>query len=106
MDALSRCPYAETISVEMNLVSATEIDLLITQRIKEGYLIDTFFAPIIEYSERFPLYALQNGLLFYERRLCIPRCKTAREMLLRQYHDRENHFGITKTRRKLAAEFF
>jgi hypothetical protein len=104
-DALSRYPYANT-SIELNLMSATEIDPLITQRIKDGYVVDAFFAPIIEHPEQFSLYTLQNGLLFYGQRLCIPRCKTTREMLLHQYHDRENHFGITKTRQKLATEFF
>ena len=33
-------------------------------------------------------------------------CKTTRETLLQKHHDRENHFGISKTRVKLACLYF
>ena len=106
VDALSRYPYAQTTPVEINSTSVTEIDPSVLQRIQAGYLEDNFFLPIIEYPKRFPLYKSQNDLLFYEQRLCIPRYKIIYEILLYQYHDKENHFGITKTHQKLASEYF
>ena len=93
-DALSRYPFAQ-----VNAVFTVELDAEILNQIKDGYKDDAFFGPVYENSQQYPMYELTfEGLLFTkEGQLCIPSCKIVREILLRQHHDNENHFGRAKT---------
>ena len=79
------------------------------RRIKEAYKDDPFFAPILRDPSHYAkFYEFSSEELLYTKtgRLCIPNCKTIRETLLQEHHDRENHFGISKTRAKLARSYF
>lgn len=103
-DALSRYPFAQ-----VNEVLTVEIDLKVIRKIKEAYKDDSFFSPVLQnlshYSKFYEL--MPEGLLYTKAgRLCVPNCKTTRETLLQEHHDRENHFGKPKTRAKLARLYF
>ena len=102
-DALSRYPFAQ-----VNTVFTVELDAEILNQIQDGYKDDTFFGPVYENPQQYPMYELTpEGLLFTkEGRLCIPSCKMVREVFLRQHHDNENHFGRAKTRATLARLYF
>ena len=103
-DALSRYPFAQ-----VNEVLTVEISPKVIQRIKEAYKDDPFFAPILQNPNHYTKFyePPADGLLFTKTgRLCIPDCKITRETLLQEHHDRENHFGTSKTRSKLASLYF
>ena len=103
-DALSRYPFAQ-----LNEVLTVEVDPKVIRRIKEAYRSDPFFAPILRNPNHYATFYefSPDGLLFTKTgRLCIPSCKTTRETLLQEHHDRENHFGMSKTRAKLARSYF
>ena len=103
-DALSRYPFAQ-----VNEVLAVEVDPRVINKIKEAYKDDPFFKPIIDDPTQYDTaYELtEDGLLYTKSgRLCVPNCKTTREVLLQEHHDRENHFGRYKTREKLARLYF
>ncbi|VFQ92913.1 unnamed protein product [Cuscuta campestris] len=58
---------------------------------------------------RLPLpYAVEDGLLFYKRRLCIGSQSPLRTELLREYHDTlmAGHGGVLRTFQRLAMVFF
>ena len=103
-DALSRYPFAQ-----VNEVLTVEISPQVIQRIKEAYKNDSFFSPIFQNLSHYSkFYDVTSGGLLYTKtgRLCVPSCKTTRETLLQEHHDRENHFGMSKTRTKLARSYF
>ena len=90
-DALSRYPFAQ-----VNEVIAIEVDPRVIDKIKETYTDDPFFGPILRDPDHYAsAYELtDNGLLYTKAgRLCIPNCKTTKEILLQEHHDHENHFG-------------
>ena len=70
--------------------------------------MDSFFAPILDNPTYYSQYEITDTGLLYTKsgRLCIPACKTTRETLLREHHDRENHFGRNKTRGRLSQLYF
>ncbi|VFQ91763.1 unnamed protein product [Cuscuta campestris] len=55
-----------------------------------------------------PPYTVEDGLLFYNRRMCIGAASTLRAVLLREYHDSLSggHAGVTRTFQRLASHFF
>ena len=102
-DALSRYPYAQINAMTMSIT-----DPRIREEIRKSYHEDSFFKPIIENPEQYPLYITQdNGLIYlHDGRLCIPDSKSTRELLLHQHHDNENHFGIGKSYQALSRRYF
>jgi len=102
-DALSRYPYAQVNAMTMFIT-----DSKIRDEIRKSYREDSFFKPIIENPEQYPLYIIQdNGLMYlHDGRLCIPDSKSTRELLLHQHHDNENHFGIGKSYQALSSRYF
>ena len=83
-------------------------DPKIREEIRKSYHEDSFFKPIVENPEQYPLYITQdNGLIYlHDGRLCIPNSKSTRELLLHQHHDNENHFGIGKSYQALSSRYF
>src|ERR1700687_2450344 len=84
------------------------LDPSVMMRIANTYKEDSFFLPIMEHPDQYPRFQISDNSLIYvdDRRLCIPECKETCEMLLRQHHDNEDHFGIAKTRQGLVARYF
>ena len=83
-------------------------DPKIRDEIRKSYREDSFFKPIIENPEQYPLYVVKdNGLIyFHDGRLCISDSKSTRELLLHQHHDNENHFGTGKSYQALSSRYF
>lgn len=91
----------------MNAVSLVEFDHEILNNIRKSYPDDKLFGAVIENPERYPLYQLKDGLLFFEERLCIPtNDRVSREKLLKLYHDDSNHFTVDKTRRSIMSDYY
>jgi hypothetical protein len=89
-DALSCYPYVQTHDeVPIAAISQVEFDSSILASIKKSYPDDKLFAPVIKNRERYPLFQFEEGLLFFEGRLCIPaNDRVSREKLLRIHHHR------------------
>ena len=45
-------------------------------------------------------------MYLHDGRLCVPNSKSKRELLLRQHHDNENHFGMGKSYQALSSRYF
>ena len=109
-DALSRYPYVQTKEEETSLstVSLVKFDPDILQSVCASYPKDKLFAPVISHPERYPLFQLKEGLLYFEGRLCIPaNDRVSREKLLKLHHDDlGNHFAVDKTRRSLMRDYY
>ena len=92
---------------EVLATSVVSMDASILDAVRATYKEDKFFGPVITHPERYPAYALYDGLIFYRDRLCIPaNDKSTREMLLATYHDDHNHFGDRKTRAAITVDYF
>jgi Reverse transcriptase (RNA-dependent DNA polymerase)/RNase H-like domain found in reverse transcriptase/Integrase zinc binding domain/Chromo (CHRromatin Organisation MOdifier) domain/Integrase core domain len=109
-DALSRYPYIQHLTPELqevNAISTLEFDPSILKSVKKSYVTDSRFGPVISNPEQYPLYHIEDGFIFYEGRLCIPKNdRKIRETLLALYHDHQNHFGIPKTRQSIAKDYY
>jgi len=107
-DALSRYPYVQSrdnLSACAN--STIEFDETILKDIRKAYKDNRFFGPIIKNLERYPLFQLEEGLFFFEGRLCIPNDQSSRERILRAHHeDASNHFATDKTRKSITMDYF
>ena len=65
---------------------------------RDCYKEDSLFGPVIKNPEQYPMYAVNDGLIYHGHRLCIPsEDRNTREELLRTYHDAQNHFSTAKT---------
>ena len=53
-------------------MSIIEFDPNISKAVRMSYPDDSLFAPVIKNPERYPLFQVNDGLLFFEGRLCIP----------------------------------
>ena len=89
-------------------MSIIEFDPNISKAVRMSYPDDSLFAPVIKNPERYPLFQVNDGLLFFEGRLCIPaNDRVSREKLLKLHHDDlGNHFAVDKTRRSLMREYY
>jgi hypothetical protein len=103
-DALSRFPYVQAIDLKAPIdehvcvTSIVEFDKDILDSVKAHYENDKLFGQVIQNPERYPLYEINDGLIFFEGRLAIPsNDRISRNSLLTVYHDSQNHFGIAKT---------
>jgi hypothetical protein len=119
-DALSRYPYVQpkegrveirTIAstpASVSTISLVELDPDILDSIRKCYPNDGLFAPVIKNPERYPLFQLDDGLLYFESRLCVPaNDRVSREKLLKMHHDElGNHFAVDKTRRSLMRDYY
>ena len=108
-DALSRYPYVQTHDeVPIAAISQVEFDDSILASIKKSYPVDKLFAPVIENPERYPLFQFEEGLLFFEGRLCIPaNDRVSREKLLQIHHDDAgNHHAVDKTRKSITTDYY
>ena len=108
-DALSRYPYvqpAEDLSV--CAISMIEFDSSILKSIRSSLPKDRLFGPVIANPERYPLFQFEEGLLFFEGRLCIPaNDRISREKLLKLHHDDAgNHHAIDKTRKSITMDYY
>jgi hypothetical protein len=65
-DALSRYPYVLPQELQVSAVSIVEFDPQICSDIRKSYLDDSLFGMVIKNPERYPLYQLDDGLLFFE----------------------------------------
>jgi len=103
-DALSLYPYIQAESVAVNTIA---FDPAILDKVRSSYTSDTFFGPIIASPTNYAnIYEFDNGLLFFENRLCVPRERTIPEYLLSLHHDGQNHFGYEKTYEKITRDYF
>jgi hypothetical protein len=83
--------------------------------LKEMYRDDPYFKEAYEAYENLILrdrsqwteYMIQDGLLFRENQLCIPKC-SMRENLLKEKHNGGlvRHFGHEKTLSKMNSSYF
>jgi hypothetical protein len=113
-DALSRYPPPESEpddateleELEICALSVLEYDPKILLKVKDHYKDDSFFKAIIQAPEEYPIYQFDEGLLFFEGRLCIPNHRETRESLLKQYHDANSHFGFRKTYANISTDYF
>ena len=108
-DALSRYPYVQSHhDLSVCAISEVEFDTEILDSVRKSYTDDSLFGPVIQNPERYPLYQFEDGLLFFEGRLCIPaNDRSSRERLLRTHHDDAgNHFAVDKTRRSIAMDYY
>jgi hypothetical protein len=107
-DALSRRAYASAISV----VRSNLRDLII-----EAIPTDVFFGEayrtlsgdlVGEEIEKYDKYKIEDGMLFYEGRLCIPDVRHIQESILKDCHDIPiaGHPGFMKTYRHVRKSFF
>jgi len=82
-DALSRYSYVQqdqknplkqNDEEELNLYALTviEIDNAIYDAIRETYKEDSLFGPVIKNPEQYPMYAVNDGLIYHGHRLYIP----------------------------------
>jgi len=108
-DALSRYPYVQS-QEELSVcaISQVEFDTNILDAIRRAYPDDSLFGPVIQSPERYPLFQYEDGLLFFEGRLCIPsNDRASREKLLQLHHDDcGNHHAVDKTRRSIAIDYY
>jgi RNase H-like domain found in reverse transcriptase/Reverse transcriptase (RNA-dependent DNA polymerase)/Integrase zinc binding domain/Chromo (CHRromatin Organisation MOdifier) domain/Retroviral aspartyl protease/Zinc knuckle len=108
-DALSRYPYVQSPDdLSACAISIVEFDSEILKSVQKSYVDDKFFGPVIKNPERYPLFQFEEGLLFFEGRLCIPaNDRKSREKLLRAHHDDAgNHFAIDKTRKSITTDYY
>jgi len=119
-DALSRREDLELNAVTLTTSDSVDIDL-----IKEGYLQDSYFTPVLNAlmkpdepvdkqlivkSKRFSL--ADDGLLYYvhgeNQRLCVPKFKDIRDKILNDFHDCRisGHLGYDIVYDKLHKIFF
>jgi len=107
-DALSRYPYVQPQEdIEVNAISLIEFDPEILNNVRTSYSDDKLFSAVIKNPEQYPLYQLNDGLLFFEGRLCIPsNDRISREKLLKLYHDDSDHFAVNKTRRAIMSDCY
>jgi len=84
-DALSRYPYVQLQEhLEVNAISLVKLNAEILNNVRTFYSNDKLFGAVIKNPERYPLYQLNDGLLFFEGRLCIPsNDRISREKLLK-----------------------
>ena len=108
-DALSRYPYVQSKEdLSVCAISTVEFDETILGDVKKCYKDDSLFGPVVKNPERYPLFQFEDGLLFFEGRLCIPaNDRKSREKLLRTHHDDAgNHFAIDKTRNSITMDYY
>jgi hypothetical protein len=68
-DALSRYPY---IQAETSAVNTIAFEPAILDKVRQSYTFDTFFSSIIANPANYAsIYEFDNGLLFFENRLCV-----------------------------------
>ena len=105
-DALSRYPHAQA---ELNALATTTHELSdgVIEEIRKSYPDDSFFKPIVKDPDHYQHFSIRDGLIYLrDGRLCVPNSKSTREMLLRQHHDNENHFGNGKVYGALSSRYF
>ena len=99
---------ADALSRRYALISILETRLLGFETLKDYYKEDVDFADVFAKCERgaHEKFVLQNGFLFKENRLCVPK-HPIRELLVREAHGGglAGHFGITKTLEILKEHF-
>jgi hypothetical protein len=108
-DALSQYPYVQPPEdLSVCAISTVEFDDTILSDVRKSYIDDRLFGPVVTNPERYPLYQFEEGLLFFEGRLCIPaNDRKSREKLLHAHHDvARNHFAIDKTRRSITTDYY
>ena len=108
-DALSRYPYVQSSDdLSVCAISIVEFDSTILNDVKNSYKDDRLFGPVIKNPERYPLFQFEEGLIFFEGRLCIPtNDRASREKLLRTHHDHAgNHHAIDKTRKSIIIDYY
>jgi len=99
---------ADALSRRYALMSILETRLLGFETLKDHYAGDTDFGEVFSKCDTgsFEKYTKQEGFLFKENRLCVPR-HPVRELLVREAHSGglAGHFGITKTLEVLKEHF-
>jgi len=99
---------ADALSRRYVLMTRLQTHLLGFSLIRELYISDTFFAPIIEKltsKREVDSFFLDDGYLYRAGKLCIPQ-SLIRHLLLKEAHDGRGHFGVAKTLQALREHFF
>jgi hypothetical protein len=107
-DALSRYPYVQSHDeLETNAISVVKFDHQILNDIRKSYEKHQLFGVVVKHPERYPQFQFtDDGLLYFEGRLCVPaNDRVSREKRLK-LHDLGNHFAVDKTRRSLMREYY
>ena len=107
-DTLSRYPYVQGPGDdEVQAISMVEFDTDILDSVKASYNDDKRFGPVISNPEQYPAYRVEDNLIFYEGRLCVPaNDRSTRELLLKHHHDHQNHFSVDKTKHSISIDYF
>ena len=111
-DALSRYPYVQgnpesDDNEDIHAISIIEFDKDILESIRSSYKNDKLFGPVIKTPEHYPLFTIDDGLIYFEGRLCVPsNDRKSREVLLDAYHDSQNHHGSAKTYRRIVKDYY
>jgi hypothetical protein len=56
----------------ISIIISVSIDTVILRSIKDIYIMDKFFDPVITNPEYYPIYILTDGVFYFEYRLYIP----------------------------------
>ena len=87
-------------------MSLVKFDPEILNSVRTSYKTDKLFGMVIKNPEWYSCYQLNDGLLFFEGRLCIPsNDPVSREKLLKLYHDGLDHFVVDKTHRAIMSDY-
>ena len=94
IDILSHYSY-----IQINIIIIFIMNSKIHNKIRKSYHENNFFKSIIENSEQYLFYIIQdnNFIYLHDNHFYIPNSKFIYELLLHQYHDNENHFDIKKS---------
>jgi hypothetical protein len=111
-DALSRYPFVQSSNdiqdLQVCAVSTVEFDCNILKSVRSAYKDDKLFGPVIQNPDRYgSIWQIEDGLIFFEGRLCVPsNDRKSREILLKLHHDNQVHFGVEKTCRSIAMDYY
>ncbi|GKB54830.1 RNA-directed DNA polymerase [Tanacetum coccineum] len=100
---------ADALSRKQALLSTMQVQIVGFEIFKELYGDDPDFAVIWKKCQDQPYqrFVLQDGFLFKENRLCIPKC-SLRESIIMEGHIRglAGHFGVDETLTWLSGHFY